>query len=255
MSVNYEEEILKRRNLLKASNWRIEKEGDWWKSHQQKGIPAPPIVKPVPENAMLIDLVQPEELTIKDIPLFDAVSSRKSHRAFTDEKISLEELSFLLWTTQGVHEVDKKKIWTKRVVPSGGARHPFETYLLINRVEGIKEGVYRYHPIENKLILINSQIDQETVKKAWYQDFIGKSAVIFIWTAIPYRTEWRYSLISYKDILIEAGHICQNLYLACEAINAGTCAIAAYEQKVVDSLIQVDGKEELAVYLAPVGKI
>lgn len=79
--------------------------------------------------------------------------------------------------------------------------------------------------------------------------------MVFVWSAIPYRTEWRYSVLSYKDILIEAGHICQNLYLACEAIGAGTCAIAAYSQKLMDALIGIDGEDELTVYLAPVGKV
>jgi len=90
---------------------------------------------------------------------------------------------------------------------------------------------------------------------SWFQNFIGKSAVVFVWAAIPYKTEWRYSLVAYKDIMIEAGHICQNLYLACEGIGAGTCAIAAYEQKVIDELIQVDGENEMTVYVSPVGKI
>jgi SagB-type dehydrogenase family enzyme len=95
----------------------------------------------------------------------------------------------------------------------------------------------------------------ELTDKAWFQNFIGKSAVVFVWAAIPYKMEWRYSLVAYKDILIEAGHICQNLYLACHGIGAGTCAIAAYEQKVIDELIQVDGENEMTVYIAPVGKI
>lgn len=61
--------------------------------------------------------------------------------------------------------------------------------------------------------------------------------------------------MGYKDILIEAGHICQNLYLACEAIGAGTCAIAAYDQKAIDTLIGVDGEDEFTIYLAAVGKV
>jgi len=107
------------------------------------------------------------------------------------------------------------------------------------------------------LILVTKNLPDadDLMEKAWYQNFIGKSAVVFVWAAIPYKTEWRYSFISYKDILIEAGHICQNLYLACEGIGAGTCAIAAYEQKVLDDLIQVDGENEMTVYISPVGKI
>ncbi len=87
------------------------------------------------------------------------------------------------------------------------------------------------------------------------QTFAGRGAVVFIWAIIPYRIEWRYSTIAHKAAAIEAGHICQNLYLACEAIGAGTCAIVAYDQKSADAFIGVDGKDEFTVYIAPVGKI
>jgi SagB-type dehydrogenase family enzyme len=87
------------------------------------------------------------------------------------------------------------------------------------------------------------------------QIFVARSAVTFVWTTIPYRMEWRYSLAAHRVILIDAGHVCQNLYLACEAIRAGTCAVAAYDQEQLDRLINVDGADEFSVYLAPVGKI
>jgi SagB-type dehydrogenase family enzyme len=80
-------------------------------------------------------------------------------------------------------------------------------------------------------------------------------AVVFIWTTIPYRTEWRYSIVSHKVIALDAGHVCQNLYLACESIKLGTCAIAAYNQDLLDQFIDVDGEEEFSIYVAPVGKI
>ena len=78
---------------------------------------------------------------------------------------------------------------------------------------------------------------------------------MFVWTALPYRTEWRYATISHKVIAMDAGHMCQNLYLAVEAIQAGTCAIGAYDQDPMDRLIGVDGEEEFVIYVAPVGKV
>jgi len=66
--------------------------------------------------------------------------------------------------------------------------------------------------------------------------------------------EWRYDLAAHKVIAIDAGHVCQNLYLACQSIDAGTCAIAAYNQSACDQLLGVDGEEEFTIYLAPVGK-
>jgi len=67
--------------------------------------------------------------------------------------------------------------------------------------------------------------------------------------------EWRYGLAAHKLIALDAGHVCQNLYLACEALGAGACAIAAYDQEAVDRLLGVDGREEFVVYLAPAGKL
>jgi SagB-type dehydrogenase family enzyme len=249
--------IRERRNLLKAHDYNAFPQDSWWEPDQRKGLPPPPLEKPYDEEASLIDLIKPGNFTIGKIPLIDAIANRESRRAFTEDSLTLEELSFLLWSTQGVRDIDKKKVWTKRATPSGGGRQPYESYLLVYNVEDIDQGIYRYLPIDHKLLLVSRSLPgpDDLMNKAWFQNFIGKSAVVFVWAAIPYKTEWRYSLVSYKDILIEAGHICQNLYLACEAIGAGTCAIAAYEQRVVDELLQIDGEEEMTVYLAPVGKI
>ena len=84
---------------------------------------------------------------------------------------------------------------------------------------------------------------------------VGKGAATFVWTVLPYRTEWRYAFLSPKIIAQDAGHLCQNLYLACEAIGAGTCGIDAYDQAELDTLLGVDGCDEYAVYAAPVGRV
>ncbi|NHI83295.1 MAG: SagB/ThcOx family dehydrogenase [Candidatus Thorarchaeota archaeon] len=255
--MKYDEIIKQRRELLKAHDYEAIPPEGWWLPDQRKGFDAPPLEKPFDASAILIDLVESKNFNMSRVSLFDALASRESRRTFTDDALSLEELSFLLWTTQGVREIDPNKVWTKRAVPSGGSRQPFETYLIVNRVESLGRGLYRYLPIEHKLLHVPKEIpdEAELEEYAWYQAFIGKAPVIFVWAAIPYKTEWRYSIMSYKDILIQAGHICQNLYLACEAIEAGTCAIAAYNQKLMDELIGVDGEEEMTVYLAPVGKV
>jgi len=93
------------------------------------------------------------------------------------------------------------------------------------------------------------------VRAALGQGFVGESAVTFIWTCLPYRGEWRYQDAAHRGMLLDAGHLCQNLYLACEALGCGTCAIAAYDQEASDRLLGVDGQEEFVVYMAPVGKV
>ena len=97
-------------------------------------------------------------------------------------------------------------------------------------------------------------MDRRIVQAALGQPYPGEAAVTFIWTAVPYRMEWRYGIVAHKVIAVDAGHVCQNLYLACEAIDAGACAMAAYDQEGMDELLRVDGQDEFTIYLASVGR-
>jgi SagB-type dehydrogenase family enzyme len=124
-------------------------------------------------------------------------------------------------------------------------------------VAGLEKGIYRYLPIEHQLLIvsIDRELQNNIVVATLNQPFTGNAAVTFIWTAIPYRMEWRYHIAAHKVIALDAGHVCQNLYLACAAITGGTCAIAAYHQELMDRLVHVDGSDEFVIYLAAVGKI
>ncbi|GAM10360.1 putative nitroreductase [Geobacter sp. OR-1] len=235
---------------------RIREEVDFRGTLQSRGVRPPPIQKPVSLDSTIIRLPDPESWAVPQCELQSAIANRESHRRFTADSLSLDELAFLLWSTQGVRE-ELHEAAVLRTVPSAGCRHPFETYLAINRVEGIESGIYRYLPLDHSIVLerdINN-LPAYLTAATHGQSFAGQAAVTFIWTVIPTRTEWRYAEASYKVIALDAGHVCQNLYLACEAIGAGTCAIAAYNQTLADDLLGVDGVDEFVIYMAPVGKV
>ena len=229
---------------------------DFSGTDQSQGLPPPPIEKPFAPGAERIELPGRDDWTHLDtIDLQAAVNRRKSRRRFLDTPLTLEELSFLLWATQGLQEMLPAGS-ARRTVPSAGCRHALETYLCVHRVDGLEPGLYRYLPVEHQLVLEypDDELNRKIVPATLGQIFTGKSAVVFLWTAIPERMEWRYDIAAHKVILLDAGHVCQNLYLACEAIGAGTCAIAAYHQDLIDQLVGVDGEDEMVIYLAPVGK-
>jgi SagB-type dehydrogenase family enzyme len=230
---------------------------DFSRTDQHRGVPPPPLEKPYPAEAKRTDLVKPGEWTgIPSVDLQTAVGNRESRRAFTREPLTLDELSFLLWATQGIRQqLDDGT--ALRTVPSAGARHALETYLCVFNVRGLEPAVYRYLPVEHELLLefVEPEAAVQIAQATLGQSFTGRSAVTFIWTAIPYRMEWRYGAAAHKVIALDAGHVCQNLYLACEAIGAGTCAVAAYHQALMDRFLRVDGEDEFTVYLAPVGKV
>jgi SagB-type dehydrogenase family enzyme len=227
-------------------------------SDQDRGVAAPPAQKPAPTDGSRIELVAPQALEVGKAPVLDLLRRRTSRRTYTGDALTLQELSFLLWAVQGVHPTRGDGLVTRRTVPASGGIHPFETYLAVNRVQEVGSGLYRYLPLEHTLLFLRP------AGPAWLerlthacrgQTFVSRAAVVFLWTTIPYRTEWRYANEAHKVIAQASGHVCQNLYLACEAIGAGTCAVSAYAQAAMDDLLGVDGEEELTIYLAPVGKV
>lgn len=244
-------EIKQLRKFMKANF-------DAWEgvqSDQEKKLPQPDLTKPM-EGGVLVDLPDAKDVVLNDKSAYDLLVDRKSIRKYEDKKMTLMELSYLLYTTQGVKKIGKNNRYTFRTVPSGGARHAFVTYLYIRSVEGLGEGMYRYHPLTHQLefIFMDEKLDEKISEATFGQSFVGKGAATFIWSCVPYRGEWRYHISAHKTMLLDAGHVCQNLYTACESIDYGTCAIAAYDQEAIDRLLKIDGEEEFVVYLAPVGK-
>ncbi len=248
-----EDKITEQRDFLKDS---LRQTIDFRFTDQHQGIEPPPVEKAPQPGQKLVSLPGQEHWSsFRGTDLIDAINNRKSHRRFKPDALTLAELAFLLWSTQGIKQ-ELAPGTALRTVPSAGCRHPFETYLLITNVEGLTAGLYRYLPLEHAVVL--EREDDDLVEKlpaaTLGQVFVAAAPVTFVWTAIPYRTEWRYTTAAHRVILMDIGHVCQNLYLACESINCGTCAIAAYHQDLIDQLVEVDGTDEFTLYLAPVGK-
>lgn len=250
------ERYKKNREFLKA-NFKVL---DEIKTDKQKGLSCPCFQKEYSKEAKLITLPKVEKDILVKPNIFECLEGRRSIRRYSDECITLEELSYLLWATQGIQKLTNNDTSTLRRVPSGGAAHPFETYLIINRVQNLESGIYRYLPLEHKLIfmyIINEmedKVDEATPKQPFAANFVSKSAVIFAWSCIPYRAEYKFDITSHKKILIDVGHLCQNLYIASESIDCGTCAIGIYDQKLIDKMLSLDGENEFVIYMAALGK-
>ena len=223
-------------------------------SDQRAGRPHPPVQKPCPDGARILDLPPAEALELPCPDVRACIADRRSVRRFSDDALSAAELSWLLWATQGVRQAAGPS--TFRTVPSAGARHPFETCLAVNRVNGVAPGIWRYLALSHQLVHVADRpgLGDLLTAATLGQSFAADAAVVFAWSCIPYRAEWRYLTMAHKNSLLDAGHVCQNLYLACQAAALGTCAIAAYDQKACDAVFGLDGTEEFIVYLAPAGR-
>ncbi len=224
-------------------------------SDQQQGVTPPPLEKPYPGKGDQIILPNPASIQTPRVDLREAIEIRSSIRSYARNPLTMSELAYLLWQTQGIKEI-VDPYYTKRTVPSAGGRHSFEMYLLINRVEGVAPGLYRYLAFSHRLlpIDISSGIADRVMSACLGQPFVRSSAVTFIWSCVIYRMSWRYSERAYRLVHLDAGHVCQNLYLAGEQIGCGTCAIGAFDDEEMARIIGADGIEEFVIYLATVGK-
>jgi SagB-type dehydrogenase family enzyme len=248
-----DDRIRAHRRWLKDS---IRKTVDWGATGQSRGLPPPPVQKPYPPDATILALPAPDRFdAICSAGLLAVLRNRRSLRRYADIPLSTEELAFLLWATQGVTARDGD-VSTFRPVPSAGARHAFETYVYCRRVDHLEEGIYRYLPLEHGLLFEFTEdgLGRRIADACLGQRFAGQAAATFFWSVLPDRMEWRYGPAAHRVLPMDAGHVCQNLYLCAEAVGAGACAIAAYDQEALDALLRLDGEEEFVLYLATVGK-
>jgi SagB-type dehydrogenase family enzyme len=217
--------------------------------------PQPPLELPFPADAVLISLVPHDEIQVPAMDLRQAIEQRRSLRSYSETGLTLEEFSYLLWVSQGVKKVSKRPA-TLRTVPSAGARHAFETYILVNRVESIHPGLYRFLAIENALLPLDlsADINPRITSACTGQSQVAESAATFLWVAVVERMYWRYVERGYRYLHLDAGHVCQNLALAAGQIGGGICPIAAFDDDALNGVLGLDGENLFVIYLASMGK-
>jgi len=227
-------------------------------SDQDKGLPMPPLTKePMADESARTPLPRDFNKLALQCDLAKLFYDRRSSRVYTGGKMDLLQLSFLLWSTQGIKGIRGKGYATLRTVPCGGARHEYETYLIVSNIEGLTPGAYHYLPMEHAIEYIGEVEDLTgTVSDMLCeQKWASKANVVFFWAMVAYRAEWRYGIHAHRPALIDAGHIGQNLYLACTALDLGTCGIAAFSHDLCSRILKLDGENEYVVYSAPVGTV
>jgi SagB-type dehydrogenase family enzyme len=195
-------------------------------------------------------VVLPDPHGYQGLSLEEAVERRRSIRNYAGKSISLEELSRLLHAAQGITEPR----WGFRAAPSAGALYPVELYAVVHDVAGLEPGVYHYAVQEHGLELLQAGDFRTAVMQAGlWQSFLGQANVCFVISAIFQRIRWRYRERTYRYVMLEAGHIGQNLYLAATSMGLGACAVGAFLDDELNDLLELNGEEEAALYVISVG--
>jgi len=238
-------------DFVRLTRYIYERESD-----QALGIPRPDAVQV--KAGEIVSLPAIGKINMPEISLHTAIEQRRSLREYCDKPLTQNELSFILWASSWARDFrsNERMEITLRNVPSAGARHPLETYLDIRKVEGIKPGLYYYHPIKHCLVLLENSPEKanQIFEGCMRQSMVANSAVNIILSAVPYRTSWRYGQRGYRYLYLDAGHVGQNIHLAAEAVHAGACMIGAYLDEAMNEALNLDGTEEFVIYIASIGK-
>ena len=231
------------------SNWSL----DRLKSVLPK-TPQPKIFKTVKGTKKTLPLAR----AFPDSEFIRVLMTRRTHRRFSKQEVTLEAVSQLLSLVWGVTGYLHSRIFGNlpiKTSPSGGARHPGEVYVMALRVKGLRAGLYHYHPAHHHLkrISTNATPDRASLYCA-RQEYVKDAAALFLMTAVFRRSMWKYGHArAYRVVLLDAGHLCQTFCLVATWLGLAPFCTAALKDTMIEEDLGIDGIRESILYVAGVG--
>lgn len=213
--------------------------------------PIPPLFKTYPDAKKI---ALPKDFSYRGLSLEEAITKRRSKRNFIQQPLSVRELSCLLHYASGITIGKGERGF--RAAPSAGALYPIEIYPVVQQVDGIKPGIYHYSIQDHSLELLKEgDYRQKMAEYCLGQEFVARAGVVFILTAIFARARWKYRNRAYRYVLMESGHISENIYLSATSMGLGSCAIGAFFDDLINKELNIDGEKEAVIYITVVGKV
>jgi SagB-type dehydrogenase family enzyme len=200
---------------------------------------------------VIIPLSQPE---LSQSSLEKTIADRRSCRTFSDQPLSFDHISTLLWAAQGV--TGRHHGRPLRAVPSGGGRYPFDLYLFIHKAEVLSPGLYLYKPGLHAVqqIRLGNFVEQLSVIGLG-QELFHSAGAVFVLAAEFERICSKYGERGYRYVYMEAGHISQNIALEATSLGVGSVPVGAFYDGDLNQLIGLDGEKRAAIYMHAVGTL
>jgi len=198
-----------------------------------------------------VTLPKPQNIRQHKSALLDVLEERKSIRKYSNNYITLENLSHFLYHCARIKKIFKSEegTLTKRPYPSGGARYPLEIYAANNKINGIQKGIHYYDPLKHQLILLNKNKNYQKKFNTFIMDvqhpiMSREPDVVFIITAVFARTMWKYDKLGLSLILSDLGCLYQTMYLIATEMKLAPCPIGKTEEELVKNWLNLNWFEE-----------
>lgn len=207
-----------------------------------------PVSKEVPSvKALKSTIALPKPKLTGNVSVEEALQSRRSRREFAEQPVTLQELSQLVWSAQGVTD-DKGH----RTSPSGHGVYPYTIYVVVRNVTGLQPGLYQYLPEKHELGDLGLANAGEMLTSAEVQQGAQTAPVVIVLSAAVGKMVEQYPNDPVGPTLMEGGHIGQNIYLQMEALKMAGVVMAGFDSQKVVSALGLHPSEKI-VYLVPVG--
>lgn len=233
-------------DYLEKSNW----ERNAIRSLDRATVSEVPPFKTYPNS---INIPLSLSWNLEEARITPLIQHRRSLRKYSDKPLTLKDISFLLWASQGITAKVGNHFF--RTAPSAGALYPFETYLFVDFIDGLEKGIYHFNVEDFSLELLEEgDVSDKLASACLNQKFIKAAPVTFVWSGVLSRCFGKYGERALRYILLDIGHVCQNILTGAEALGAGGCPIASFFDDEVNELLKLDTSDETCLYAASVGK-
>ncbi|KAL0220006.1 hypothetical protein P9112_005659 [Eukaryota sp. TZLM1-RC] len=197
---------------------------------------------------MQMTFVLPSPHTFDGMSFAQVLNQRRSKRSFCEQSLSLSEISQLCYSAQGISSNNK------RVCPSAGALYPLELYIVVQNVDDLQPGLYKYNPGPHELnLLIIGNLTHPIYNAALRQESVMSAPVNFVFSAVYDRICSKYGHRGERYAHIEVGHAAQNLCLRATSLSLHTVCIGAFDGERLSKSMNLP-VTEAPLYIVPVGK-
>lgn len=192
---------------------------------------------------------------LSSIDFLTILKNRKTCRSFVDgEDMTLDALSNLLHVSFGDFHSSAndyemhgyKKIGMRKTSPSGGGLHPTEAYLIVNKVTGLKSGVYYYSPEEHALLFLSSENDYGYLKEILCGQYFYENTPFGIFLTSQFDKLWNKYPHSraYRVALMDVGHVSQTFQLVATAMGMKTWLSGVFRDEAVRTFLKITSESE-----------
>ena len=220
-----------------------------------KGRKQPPLYKNYSKQPKIRLL----KASVQEVPFFGTLRKRRSTRELSGKPISFSDLSKLVYYTWGRISTYKTREFGEllhKTSPSAGARHPIETYAIVNSVERLERGIYHYSVSDHSLELLKAgDFRERCVELTAGHSWTRNASALFIMTAVVARTTWKYRVPrAYRALLLDAGHLSQSFLLIATALGLGAFCIGVISDNLIEEELNLDGISETVIFVVGVGR-